>query len=351
MKVLADNLSFAYGKEQVLSGVSLDLPEGGITVVIGPSGSGKSTLLQLLAGLLQPDGGQILFDGEDVTGVPTERRDVGVVFQSYALFPHLSVRENIAFGLKTGRRRFSGRSSRHRPSRHTVEARVWDTAALLSLERLLDRRPSQLSGGEQQRVALARAVAPRPTLLLLDEPLSALDARLRRTVRSELASLLRQLGTTVFYVTHDQEEAMMLADHLVVLNEGRVVQAGAPLDLYRRPETPFVASFLGEANLVEVTVNGATPFGKLDFPPGVTRGWVLVRPEDVAENAGGCLATVADYRGLGPHDRVVLRLDSGTEMLAHFPPETAPAPGSKVRIGVRSRKPHLVPDFSGVSRD
>ncbi len=356
MKVVVDGLSFSYGKEPVLSGVSLELPEGGITVVIGPSGSGKSTLLQLLAGLLRPAEGRILFDDEDVTGVPTERRDVGVVFQSYALFPHLSVRENIAFGLKTGRRRFSVRSSRRQPSRHSVEARVWDAAELLGLERLLDRRPSQLSGGEQQRVALARAVAPRPALLLLDEPLSALDARLRRTVRSELASLLRTLGTTVFYVTHDQEEAMMLADHLVVLNEGRVVQAGSPLDLYRRPETPFVASFLGEANLVEVVAAGSdgapaqTPFGKLDFPPGVTRGWVLVRPEDVTECAGGCLATVADYRGLGPHDRVVLRLDSGTEMLAHFPPETAPSPGSKVRVTVRSRKPHLVPDFSGVSR-
>jgi ABC-type sugar transport system ATPase subunit len=352
MKVLVDSLSFSYGKERVLSEVSLELPEGGITVVIGPSGSGKSTLLQLLAGLLRPAGGRILFDDDDVTGVPTEQRDVGVVFQSYALFPHLSVQENIAFGLKTGRRRFTGLSSRRRPSRHTVEARVWDTAALLGLERLLDRRPSQLSGGEQQRVALARAVAPRPALLLLDEPLSALDARLRRTVRSELASLLRTLGTTVFYVTHDQEEAMMLADHLVVLNEGRVVQAGAPLDLYRRPETPFVASFLGEANLVEVVVpeghggDGTpvqTPFGKLDFPPRVTRGWVLVRPEDVTETPGGCVATVADYRGLGPHDRVVLRLDNGTEMLAHFPPETAPTPGTKVRVGVRSRKPHFLP--------
>lgn len=149
---------------------------------------------------------------------------------------------------------------------------------------------------------------------------------------------------------------MMLADHLVVLNEGRVVQAGLPLDLYRRPATPFVASFLGEANLVEVVTaerDGRpvqTPFGKLDFPSGVTRGWVLVRPEDVMETPAGCLATVADYRGLGPHDRVVLRLESGTEMLAHFPPETAPSPGSKVRVSVRSRKPHLVPDFSGAPR-
>ncbi|HEX9944332.1 MAG TPA: ABC transporter ATP-binding protein [Thermoanaerobaculia bacterium] len=353
MKVRVDNLSFAYGRERVISEVSLDLPEGGITVVIGPSGSGKSTLLQLLAGLLHPAAGSIFFDGEDVTGVPTERRDVGVVFQSYALFPHLNVRENIAFGLKTGRRRFSPRSSRRRPSRHSIEARVWDTAALLSLERLLDRRACQLSGGEQQRVALARAVAPRPALLLLDEPLSALDARLRRMVRSELASLLRKLGTTAFYVTHDQEEAMLLADHLVVLDQGRVVQAGLPLDLYRRPATPFVASFLGEANLVEVAVESCdgkparTPFGRLALPHGPARGWLLVRPEDVTEDPAGAVATVVDARGMGPHDRVVLLLENGAEVLAHLPPETAPEPGMKVRIGMRSRKPHFLADGSG----
>jgi ABC-type sugar transport system ATPase subunit len=349
MKVHVDEVSFTYGKEPVLSGVSLELPGGGITVLIGPSGSGKSTLLQLLAGLLRPAAGRIRFDGEDVTGLRTERRDVGVVFQSYALFPHLSVRENIAFGLKTGRRRFSPRSSRRRPSRHTLEARVWDAAALLGLERLLDRKPSQLSGGEQQRVALARAVAPRPALLLLDEPLSALDARLRRGVRAELASLLRKLGTTVFYVTHDQEEAMLLADHLVVLDAGRVVQAGPPLDLYRRPATPFVASFLGEANLVAVEVAEGcggkpvqTPFGKVALPDGAARGWLLVRPEDVTEDPMGGVATVVDSRGLGPHERVVLALENGVEVLAHFPPDSSPAPGSRVRVGVRSRRPHFL---------
>jgi ABC-type sugar transport system ATPase subunit len=349
VKVHAEDLGFAYGREPVLSGVSMEMPDGGITVLIGPSGSGKSTLLQLLAGLLHPESGRILFDGEDVTGVPTERRDVGVVFQSYALFPHLTVRDNIAFGLKTGRRRFSLRSSRRRPSRHSLEARVWDAAALLGLERLLDRKPAQLSGGEQQRVALARAVAPRPALLLLDEPLSALDARLRRTVRTELASLLRKLGTTVFYVTHDQEEAMLLADHLVVLDGGRVVQAGPPLDLYRRPATPFVASFLGEASLVEVCVAEGggdkpahTPLGRLSLPAGVCHGWVLVRPEDLTEDPQGAVATVLDARGLGPHDRVVLALENGAEVLAHFPPESAPEPGAKVRIGMRSRKPHFL---------
>ena len=349
MKVRVENVSFAYGREPVLSDVSLQLVEGGISVVIGPSGSGKSTLVQLLAGLLHPDEGRISFDGEDVTGIPTERRDVGVVFQSYALFPHLSVRENIAFGLKTGRRRFSLRSSRRPPSRHTLDCRVWDAASLLGLERLLDRRPSQLSGGEQQRVALARAVAPRPSLLLLDEPLSALDARLRRGVRTELASLLRKLGTTVFYVTHDQEEAMLLADHLVVLDQGRVAQSGPPLDLYRHPATPFVASFLGEANLVEVPVgegNGAplrTPLGKLACTATPGPGWLLVRPEDVAEDPMGSMATVMDTRGMGPHDRVVLQLEDGTELLAHFPAATAPNPGSRLRVGVRCRKPHFLP--------
>jgi ABC-type sugar transport system ATPase subunit len=354
MKVHVEDVAFAYGREPVVSGVSMELPEGGITVVIGPSGSGKSTLLQLLCGLLHPVQGKILFDGEDVTGVPTERRDVGVVFQSYALFPHLTVRENIAFGLRTGRRRFSLRSSRRRPSRRHVEERVWDTAALLSLDRLLDRKPAQLSGGEQQRVALARAVAPRPSLLLLDEPLSALDARLRRSVRTELAALLRKLGTTAFYVTHDQEEAMLLADHLVVLDHGRVVQAGNPLDLYRRPQTPFVASFLGEANLVAVEalpaasspstlpIRSHTPLGSFILPSSADGGWLLVRPEDLAEDPCGTLATVGDTRGMGPHDRVVLLLDGGIEVLAHFPPEAAPAPGTKIRIGVRTRRPHFV---------
>jgi ABC-type Fe3+/spermidine/putrescine transport system ATPase subunit len=349
LKVDVEAVAFGYGRQPVLSGVSMELPGGGVTVLIGPSGSGKSTLLQLLAGLLHPAAGRILFDGEDVTGVPTERRDVGVVFQSYALFPHLTVRDNIAFGLKTGRRRASLRSSRRPLSRHTLEARVWDAAALLGLERFLDRKPSQLSGGEQQRVALARAVAPRPALLLLDEPLSALDARLRRTVRTELAALLRKLGTTVFYVTHDQEEAMLLADHLVVLDRGQVVQAGPPLDLYRRPATPFVAGFLGEANLVAVSVAESgdgkparTPLGRLTLPAGMDRGWVLVRPEDLTEDPLGACATVVDSRGLGPYDRVLLTLENGVEVLAHFPPGAAPEPGAKVRIGMRSRSPHFL---------
>jgi ABC-type sugar transport system ATPase subunit len=364
VKVRLERVAFAYRHgPPVVADVSLELPEGGITVVIGPSGSGKSTLLGLLAGLLHPDSGAIFFDGEEVTGVPTERRDVGVVFQSYALFPHLTVRENIAFGLRTSRfrRRASLRRS-SQPSHRRIEERVWDAAVLLGIERLLDRKPAELSGGEQQRVALARAVAPRPALLLLDEPLSALDARLRRGLRGELASLLRRLGTTVLYVTHDQEEAMLLAEHLVVLDGGRVVQAGPPLDLYRLPASPFVASFLGEANLLEATVSNPedggspvldTPLGRLPFPPRngpelpASWGHLLVRPEDLNIGAlgaaGGVPVTVVEARSLGPYDFVVLRCEDGTEVFAHLPPETAPPAGSRVRATVRGGRPCFLP--------
>jgi len=344
MKVLVEGVAFAY-RRPVLSGVSLDLPEGGITVVIGPQSCGKSTLLRLLAGLLAPLEGRILFDGDDVTALAAERRDIGVVFPTCALFPHLSVRENIAFGLKAGRRRSSLRSSRRRPSRHTLEARVWDAAALVGVERLLDRRPCQLAAGEQQRVALARAVATRPALLLLDEPLLALDVCLRRTIRSDLAALLRQIGTTVVYATRDREEAMLLADHLVVLDGGRVAQAGNPLDLYRRPATPFVATLLGEANLVEVVGDGPSPrlrFDRSTHLPKGDRGWLLLRPEDVTEDPAGAAATVLDCRPMGAYDRVVLLLEGGAEVVAHFPSETAPLPGAKVRIGVRCRGPHFL---------
>jgi ABC-type Fe3+/spermidine/putrescine transport system ATPase subunit len=341
VKVAVRSVAYAYAQAEtppVLGGgggVSLDLLEGGTTVVIGPSGSGKSTLLRLLAGLLHPTKGEVLFAGRDMAGVPTEKRDVGMVFQSYALFPHLTVRENIAFGLTTAR------SRRGKPE---IERRVAEAAGLLALETLLDRRPAELSGGEQQRVAVARAIAPRPALLLLDEPLSALDARLRRTVRADLARLLAGLGTTVLYVTHDQEEALLLADHLVVLNRGQVVQEGAPLDLYRRPADPFVASFLGEANLLPVVSRDgptATALGPLDLPAAEEQQ-LLVRPEDVAVDPQGVPATVIEARGLGPYDRVVLGLAGGEELLAHLAPGMAPPTGAELRVALRPGAGHLL---------
>ncbi len=347
MKVAIRQVTYAYAAHAAhaeapvlggAGGLSLALPESRTTVVIGPSGSGKSTLLRLLAGLLHPTAGAVLFDDRDMGGVPTEKRDVGVVFQSYALFPHLTVRANIAFGLTT---------RRNRQPKPEVDRRVGEAAGLLALEALLDRRPAELSGGEQQRVAVARAIAPRPALLLLDEPLSALDARLRRTVRADLARLLAGLGTTVLYVTHDQEEAMLLADHLVVLDRGRVVQEGAPLDLYRRPAVPFVASFLGEANLLPVTVEKGRPvtaLGPLDLPETGEGRQLLVRPEDlmIATDEGGVPATVVDARGLGAYDRVILRLPGDEEVLAHLNPGTAPEPGAILRVALRPGAWHLL---------
>ncbi|HZF07600.1 MAG TPA: ABC transporter ATP-binding protein [Thermoanaerobaculia bacterium] len=353
MKVSLENVSYAYSEAPVLGGdagntgdtgdqgISLDLREGETTVVIGPSGSGKSTLLRLLAGLLHPRTGAVRFDGRDMVGVPTEKRDVGVVFQSYALFPHLTVRQNIAFGLTTARYRRQG----HTPAE--VDRRVAETAALLALEALLDRRPTELSGGEQQRVAVARALAPRPALLLFDEPLSALDARLRRTVRADLSRLLASLGTTVLYVTHDQEEALLLADHLVVLNRGQIVQQGPPLDLYRRPADPFVATFLGEANLLPVSRQGGrfvTALGTLPATLHVPEGkpLLLVRPEDLVVDPNGVRAGVAESRGLGPYDRVVLRLPGGPDLLAHLPPGAAPEAGAILGIALRPGAGHLL---------
>jgi ABC-type Fe3+/spermidine/putrescine transport system ATPase subunit len=352
VRVALEHVRFAYrrGERAVLPDLSLTLPEGQISVVIGPSGAGKSTLLRVLAGLIHPLAGAVLFDRRDVATMPAERRDVGVVFQSYALFPHLSVYDNIAFGLRTRRHRLRGGAA---------DRRVREAASLLGLEPLLARKPGELSGGEQQRVAVARAVAPRPALLLLDEPLSALDARLRRAVRSELAALLRRLGTTTLYVTHDQEEAMLLADHLVVLHHGEVEQAGEPLALYRRPATPFVASFLGEANLVAASVSERaageltvleTPLGTFatdrdGHAPGA-RGFVLVRPEDlvpVAGGAGGSAATVVEARALGPYDRVVVRTATGVELLLHLAPGSAPAIGSTLHLTARARQAHFVP--------
>jgi ABC-type Fe3+/spermidine/putrescine transport system ATPase subunit len=360
VKVELQDVGFAYARRRVVDAVSCELAEGGITVVIGPSGSGKSTLLQLVAGLLRPAAGRVLFAGRDVAALPPERRDVGVVFQSYALFPHLSAGDNIAFGLTAGRRRLP---------RREVAPRVGELADLLGLTVLLDRRPGELSGGEQQRVALARAVAPRPALLLLDEPLSALDAVLRRQLRGELATLLRRLGTTVLYVTHDQEEALLLADLLVVLDRGRVVQAGPPLELYRRPADPFVASFLGDANLLPLPLLQPlappaplapppllpplvqTPAGvpgldpcpgwaglfvpPAEPPPGASEGWLLIRPEDLAADARGAPALVLEARGLGAFDRVVLRLADGTELRAHLPSGTAPPAGATLNVAAR----------------
>ena len=234
----ATGVKKAFGAQAILRGVDLEIPEGAFAVLVGPSGCGKSTLLRLIAGLEQPDEGTIHLAGRNVTELPPRDRDVAMVFQSYALYPHLTVKDNLAFGLKL----------RGTPLAE-IESRIREASTMLSLDTLLARFPKQLSGGQRQRVAMGRAIVRRPTLFLFDEPLSNLDAALRAEVRVEIRRLHDRLKATTLYVTHDQVEAMTLADTLWVMNGGHVEQSGKPLDIYERPRTKFVAGFLGSPQI------------------------------------------------------------------------------------------------------
>jgi putative spermidine/putrescine transport system ATP-binding protein len=274
VKIAACGKTFDDGTH-ALEPVSLDIARGETVVLLGPSGCGKTTLLRIVAGLEAPDvGGRILFNDADVTAVPIEKRNVGMVFQSYALFPNMDVARNIEYGLK-----IRGASAQAR------KTRLAELVALTGIEGLQHRRIDQLSGGQRQRVALARAVAARPSVLLLDEPLTALDATLRERLRTELNLLLRTLGITAIYVTHDQSEAMALGDRIVVMRNGAIAQVGAPRDIYFAPASRFVAEFVGAANIVEGTcANGTLTLlgGKLPInhnAPGKARA--MIRPESI----------------------------------------------------------------------
>jgi thiamine transport system ATP-binding protein len=276
MDVTVTSLTKRYDRSTpAIAGIDLTFRDGAVTVIVGPSGSGKSTLLNLIAGLLRPTSGHIIFGGRDVTNVPPEHRNIGFVFQSYALFPHLDVEDNVGFGL--------GRRVTTAERRRIVD----EMLELVGISSLRARRPAQLSGGEKQRVAIARALARRPAVLLLDEPLSALDAQLRERLRIELKSLFSSLRTTTIYVTHDRTEAMLLGESVVVMNEGRVLQQAAPELVYREPSNAFVARFFGDANLIEGTIdetgrNVQLPFRAFSIAgPLRLEGSVaaLVRPE------------------------------------------------------------------------
>ena len=292
---------------RALEPLDLEIVSGETLVLLGPSGCGKTTTLRMIAGLEQPDaGGKVLFDSADVTALPIERRNVGMVFQSYALFPNMSVAENIGYGLRIRRRPKAG-----------IASRVREMLALMRIERLADRRIDQLSGGQRQRVALARALAVEPRVLLLDEPLTALDAKLREELRLEIDELLRGLGITTIYVTHDQAEAMALGDRIVVMSEGRVAQVGTPREIYQHPASAFVAEFIGTMNVLRGNVrDGAFVTGAGAIPwPGAPAdaAEVRFRPEDVrlADDAphlsGKIVASV--FRG----DRTRLLVDVGGE--------------------------------------
>jgi multiple sugar transport system ATP-binding protein len=280
-----------FGQTSALGGVDLHIPPGSLTVIVGPSGCGKSTLLRILAGLDAPTAGRLRMGGDDVTDHPAGSRDLAMVFQDYALYPHMTVERNISFGLRLHRRH----DRRNGPTTAQITAEVHRVAALLGLEQLLHRKPAQLSGGQRQRVALARAIIRRPGVLLLDEPLSALDVALRASARAEILRLHREIGATLVLVTHDQHEALSMATDLVVMNAGRVVQSGPPEEVYRLPSTEFVAGFVGSPAMNIRPVAG----GSIGWRPTDAR---LATP-DVASGQDGLVVTgvvdVAEYSGSG----------------------------------------------------
>ncbi|MFF8938014.1 ABC transporter ATP-binding protein [Streptomyces paradoxus] len=324
-----------FGTTVALDGLNLEVRPGELLALLGPSGCGKTTALRMLAGFEQPDAGQVLVDGEDVTRVPAHRRDAGMVFQSYSLFPHLDALDNVAFGLRMRKVRTVERRSR--------AAELLD---LVGLGDKGDRFPHQLSGGQQQRVALARALALRPRVLLLDEPLSALDAKVRLTLREEIRRLQQELGITTLFVTHDQEEALSMADRVAVMRAGKLEQCAPPAELYGRPATAFVAEFVGTMSRIPGQVHGRTvevlgqrlPVdGDAPATPEVD---VLVRPEAVrvaADEHG--TARVAATAFLGAVTRLSVRLANGVEVKADLPTHEATAlgAGSTVRVSLPDR--------------
>ena len=296
-------LTKRYGEFAAVDHLDLDVPRGELVAFLGPSGCGKTTSLRMIAGLVPATSGRILVGGRDLTGVPTHRRDMGLVFQSYALFPHMSVAANVAFGLEM-----------RKVPRDEIARRVKEAVALVHLAGKEDHRPAQLSGGQQQRVALARALVIRPSILLLDEPLSNLDAKLRDEMRNEIRDIQRRIGITAIFVTHDQVEALTMCDKVVVMNQGRLEQYGTPVSLYEAPRTAFVASFVGRTNRLRATArDGMAEFGGERFaaPPGVSGPVeVLIRPHRVRLSATSISdAPAGDHRVSGVVARAIFAGD------------------------------------------
>jgi sn-glycerol 3-phosphate transport system ATP-binding protein len=335
-EIVLDGVSKRYGTVRAVDGVSLRADAGKFLVLLGPSGCGKSTLLRLIAGLEDPSEGRILIGGRDVTRLAPDKRRISMVFQSYALFPHLSVAENIVFGLKV--------RGTARPER---EARLARVAALVGLSEQLARKPSQLSGGQRQRVALARAIIAENSICLMDEPLSNLDAQLRHGMRVEIRALQQRLGMTVVYVTHDQVEAMSMADRVVLMREGRVVQEGSPEELYARPGSLFAARFIGTPamNLVALddAASGAVIRGSSEpVLAGRGRGFTLgVRPEHIGlVESGGVAAEVtsAEYHGA---DTILTARVGQESLLLRAPGKLHLGAGAPVRLAWDPASVHL----------
>ncbi|HWT79457.1 MAG TPA: putative 2-aminoethylphosphonate ABC transporter ATP-binding protein [Candidatus Methylomirabilis sp.] len=339
-----------FGRFSALQDILFGARRGELLCILGPSGCGKTTLLRVVAGLEIQDSGRVFIEGRDVSSLPVSKRNVGIVFQSYALFPNLTAVQNIGYGLRN--------RSGHKTS---IGRRVEELLQLVGLEGMGRRYPAQLSGGQQQRVALARAMALSPNLLLLDEPLSALDAQVRILLRSEIRLLQRRLGVTTLMVTHDQEEALTMADRIVVMDRGRIVQDGTPFEIYNKPATPFVASFIGSMNFIEKAVKesaGLYRIGALSLrvengsgplAPGA-QVTMAIRPEDIVVRKAGedtpntVTAHISGLEFRGPHYRVTLRLSDNGEtpiLRADIPTEAI------TRLGLREAMDigiHLPPD-------
>jgi multiple sugar transport system ATP-binding protein len=347
--VRLSGISKRFGEVLVIDDLSLDIESGEFVVFLGPSGCGKSTLLRMIAGLEGIDAGEILVEGQRVDHLPPGARNVAMVFQQYALYPHMSVRENLAFGLRNARIPEDG-----------IKHRINGAAQRLEITELLDRRPGQLSGGQRQRVAIARAIVKEPALFLFDEPLSSLDAALRARTRIELAQLHQQLGTTMIFVTHDQVEAMTLADRIVVLNDRRIEQIGTPMQIYRRPATRFVASFVGtpRINLIPVQVLDANGRAKVRLPGGasISTGILFsvlpaeaamtfgLRPEAVKivdPAAGSVSGTARVVERLGDRTLVHVALPDGTMLIAEDRGDSAVQPGQPTGLAVDGGSAHL----------
>jgi putative spermidine/putrescine transport system ATP-binding protein len=341
-QISLENVTKRFGTLTTVDRVSLDIGQGEFVAFLGPSGCGKTTTLRMIAGLTLASEGSIRFGARDVTELPPYLRNAGLVFQGYALFPHMSVAENVAFGLEM--RKVGGAEA---------QRRVSEALALVKLDHLADRLPKQLSGGQQQRVALARAIVYEPEVLLLDEPLSALDAKLRHEVRTDLRRLQSKLGLTTIFVTHDQDEALSVADRIVVMSAGKVEQVGTPREIYQRPASRFVAEFIGMTNIVAGAVEAGGRFrtaGGESFaiPAESRRGEVsavAVRPEQItlrragadddAGDASGLKATVEDIVYRGALTELVLRTASGMPLVVHRqngdqPQDDEPKPGEAV---------------------
>ncbi|MBN6152460.1 sulfate/molybdate ABC transporter ATP-binding protein [Xanthomonas sp. AmX2] len=338
MTIRVQNLGKRFEGFAALDDISLDIRKGELLALLGPSGSGKTTLLRVIAGLEHADAGRVLIDGEDATGLPVQSRRVGFVFQHYALFRHMTVRDNVAFGLRV-------RRGAERWAEARIRERVAELLALVQLDGLEARYPTQLSGGQRQRVALARALAIEPRVLLLDEPFGALDAQVRRDLRRWLRDLHDRTGLTTVFVTHDQEEALELADRVAILNRGRIEQLGSPADVYERPVSPFVYGFVGAVNRLPAQLRD----GKLqvaglalpapDTPLAAGAVDLYVRPEDLAPDEAGWPATVLSTQRSGSRLRLRARLTGGEdEVEVELPAgEGTPRyePGQALRLNAR----------------